>query len=103
MFRPPPRTTRTDTLFPDSALFRALTTIVQAPRCHYDASTRSWVLEDARQFDVARGTERQIGTVRFGRDIRPDQFTLAKVDPDALTFSQLQAAISDLQIGRAHV
>jgi lipopolysaccharide export system permease protein len=54
------------------------------------------VLEDARQFDVARGTVANVGTVRFGRDIRPDQFTLAKVDPDALTFSQLQAAISDL-------
>ena len=33
----------------------------------------------ARQFDVARGTVSNIGTVRFGRDIRPDQFTLARV------------------------
>jgi lipopolysaccharide export system permease protein len=73
-----------------------LTTIVQAPKGHYDPAAKGWVLENARQFDVARGTERQIGTVRFGRDIRPDQFTLAKVDPDALTFGQLQAAISDL-------
>lgn len=74
----------------------SLTTIVQAPRGHYDAANKSWLLENARQFDVARGTQRQIGTVRFGRDIRPDQFTLAKVDPDALTFDELRAAISDL-------
>ena len=75
----------------------SLTTIVQAPRGHYDAASKSWVLEDARQFDVARGTERQVGTVRFGNAIRPDQFTLAKVDPDAMTFSELRAAIDDLR------
>ncbi len=74
----------------------SLTTIIQAPRGRYDAASRSWLLDDARQFDVARGTSRNVGTVRFGRDIRPDQFTLAKVDPDALTFAQLDAAISDL-------
>ena len=74
----------------------SLTTIVQAPRGHYDAASKSWVLENARQFDVARGTVRDVGTVRFGRDIRPDQFTLAKVDPDALTFDELRAAIADL-------
>ncbi len=74
----------------------SLTTIVQAPRGHYDAASKSWLLDGARQFNVGQGTERYAGTVRFGRDIRPDQFTLAKVDPDALTFSQLDAAISDL-------
>ena len=75
----------------------SLTTIIQAPRGHYDAQSRSWLLQDARQFDVARGTERKVGTVRFGHAIRPDQFTLAKVDPDAMTFSELKAAISDLR------
>ena len=74
----------------------SLTTIIQAPRGHYDPTTKSWLLEDARQFDVARGTQSEVGKVRFGRDIRPDQFTLAKVDPDGLTFNQLRAAIGDL-------
>ncbi|HKT76614.1 MAG TPA: LPS export ABC transporter permease LptG [Sphingobium sp.] len=78
-------------------LNNSLTTIVRAPRGHYDAASRSWVLENALQFDVARGTQRQVGTVRFGRDIRPDQFTLAKVDPDAMTFDELRAAIGDLR------
>ena len=74
----------------------SLTTIVEAPRGRYDAASGSWLLEGARQFDVARGTVTNVGTVRFGRDIRPDQFTLAKVDPKALTFAQLKAAIADL-------
>ncbi|EQB31710.1 LPS export ABC transporter permease LptG [Sphingobium ummariense] len=74
----------------------SLTTIIRAPKGHYDSASKSWVLEDAKQFDVSRGTARDLGTVRFGKDIRPDQFTLAKVDPDALTFSELQAAIADL-------
>ncbi|MCI4590150.1 LPS export ABC transporter permease LptG [Sphingobium sp. BYY-5] len=74
----------------------ALITIIQAPKGHYDVASKSWVLENARQFDVARGTMRDIGTVRFGHDIRPDQFTLAKVDPDGMTFRELDAAITDL-------
>ena len=75
----------------------SLATIIRAPRGRYDASRGEWLLEGARQFDVARGTSRDMGTIWFGRDIRPDQFTLAKVDPDALTFGQLRAAISDLR------
>lgn len=78
-------------------LNNSMTTIVEAPRGHYDAASRSWLLENARQFDVSSGTERPVGTVRFGRDIRPDQFTLAKVDPDAMTFGELRAAIGDLR------
>ncbi|MGC4252023.1 MAG: LPS export ABC transporter permease LptG [Sphingobium sp.] len=74
----------------------SLTTIVRAPKGRYDASAKNWVLERAQQFDVARGTVRELGTVHFGRDIRPEQFTLAKVDPDALTFTELRSAIADL-------
>ncbi|SCW41133.1 lipopolysaccharide export system permease protein [Sphingobium faniae] len=74
----------------------SLTNIVRAPKGHYDASAKDWVLEGAQQFDVARGTVRDLGTVHFGRDIRPEQFTLAKVDPDALTFGELRSAIADL-------
>lgn len=74
----------------------SLTTIIRAPKGRYDPQNKDWVLEEAQQFDVARGTVRQIGTVRFGSAIRPDQFTLAKVDPDALTFSELRTAIAAL-------
>ena len=60
-----------------------LNTIIRAPRARYegrDILTGSWVMEDAQEFDVARGTGRKLGTFRFGKDIRPDQFTLSKVN-----------------------
>jgi lipopolysaccharide export system permease protein len=71
--------------------------IIKAPRAHYDASARDWVLEGAQRFDVARGTGRTVGTIHFGPAIRPDQFTLAKVDADGLSFVQLSNAIGDLK------
>ncbi|MET0362232.1 MAG: LPS export ABC transporter permease LptG [Sphingobium sp.] len=74
----------------------SLTAIIEAPRGHYDPATRDWVIEGGRRFDVVRGTVQQLPSFHFGKDIRPDQFTLAKVDPDALTFGQLQDAIADL-------
>lgn len=75
----------------------SLTTIVQAPRGHFDARGGGWILEDARSFDVVRGTSEILGTVRFGRAIRPDQFTLASVDADGLSIDGLRSAISDLR------
>ncbi|MDX3909109.1 MAG: LPS export ABC transporter permease LptG [Sphingobium sp.] len=75
----------------------SLTTIVHAPRGHFDAKNGGWILHGAKSFDVLRGTTQSIGTFRFGRDIRPDQFTLAKVDADGLSLNSLQAAIHDLK------
>ncbi|CAN5269056.1 hypothetical protein BH10PSE12_BH10PSE12_08910 [soil metagenome] len=75
-----------------------LTNIIQAPVAYYDTKQHGgWVLEKARRFDVIRGTSRDIGTIRFGPDIRPDQFTLAKVDADGLSINQLRLAIGDLR------
>ncbi|CAH0353288.1 MAG: LPS export ABC transporter permease LptG [Sphingobium sp.] len=75
----------------------SLTTIIQAPRGRYDAQGSGWILENARSFDVVRGTSTMLGTVRFGRDIRPDQFTLAKVDANGLSIGALSSAIADLK------
>lgn len=71
--------------------------IVRAPRGHYDPVARDWVLEDARLFDVSRGTTRTLGTIHNGKGIRPDQFTLAKVNADGLDFLALRQAIQDLR------
>lgn len=73
-----------------------LISIVRAASGRYDPQAKDWVLEQARQFDVNRGTSRNLGTIHAGAGIRPDQFTLAKVDPDGLTFMALRAAIGDL-------
>lgn len=74
-----------------------LTTVIRAPRGYYDAQKRDWVLVDALVFDVARGTARQVARLRVAPDIRPDQFTLARVDGDSLSFVALGRAIRDLR------
>lgn len=55
-----------------------------------------WELTNARAFDVAAGTRKILGTVRMAQGVRPDQFTLASVDPLGLSYSQLSQAIDDL-------
>lgn len=56
-----------------------------------------WILDDATRFDVASGVNTPIGTLRVGPEVRPDQFTLASVDPDGLSFMALREAIADLK------
>lgn len=73
-----------------------LVDIVTASNGRYDPQARNWILSHARRFDVNRGTQQDLGTIRAGRDIRPEQFTLAKVDADGLTFFDLRRAIADL-------
>lgn len=72
-----------------------LVSIIAAPRGVYAGP--GWRLEGARQFDVARGTVRDLGTVTVAPGVRPDQFTLSSVDADSLAFPDLQAAIAELR------
>lgn len=74
-----------------------LIAIVRAPKAHYDPAARDWVLEGARIFDVNRGTSRSLGTIHAMADVRPDQFTLARVDAGGQNFIDLRQAIADLQ------
>jgi len=55
-----------------------------------------WELNNARAFEVASGVRQTLGTVRVAKNVRPDQFTLASVDPLGLSYSALSMAISDL-------
>ncbi len=71
-----------------------LVSIVRAP--HGKRVANGWGIGPATRFDVASGNLSQIGTVVVGRDVRPDQFTLATVDADSLSFGALKAAIADL-------
>ncbi len=71
-----------------------LVSIVRAP--HGKRVANGWEIGPATRFDVASGNLSQIGTVVVGRDVRPDQFTLATVDADSLSFGALKAAIADL-------
>ncbi len=73
-----------------------LINIVKADVGRYDPASRDWILQNVQLFDVSRGTTRNIASLRAGGNVRPEQFTLAKVDPDGLTFIELRHAIADL-------
>ena len=55
-----------------------------------------WEVSPATRFDVKSGNVRPLGAVVIAKDVRPDQFTLASVDADGLSFGALKAAIADL-------
>lgn len=61
-------------------------------------SGSSWVMPEARQFDVNSGIVHLRNSLRFGEGVTPDQFTLSRVNPDEMTFQALRAAIVDLEV-----
>jgi lipopolysaccharide export system permease protein len=77
----------------------SLQALVTAPRGRRDGD--GWRIGPAKRFDVASGQVVTLPSVVIGRGVRPDQFTLASVDADSLSFGALKAAIGDLsQSGR---
>jgi lipopolysaccharide export system permease protein len=56
-----------------------------------------WLLREVTLFAVDTGTLRRLPAVRFGRDVTPDEFTLARVNPDEQDFWQLRRSIADLR------
>lgn len=73
----------------------ALDSIIRAPEARTIGT--EWQLDKAQKFDVSKGTQSDIGTIRIGAGIKPDQFTLATVDPDETGFRKLWSAVKDLQ------
>lgn len=73
----------------------ALTEITRAPAAVPDGGALK--LGNAEIFDVARGTQRKAGDVRIGESLQPEQFTLASVNADGMSFFELKAAIEDLK------
>lgn len=72
-----------------------LISIVSAPRGQRDGD--GWLIgPKVTLFDVASGKQLIEGPTVIGRGVRPDQFTLASVDADGLSFGALKSAISDL-------
>jgi lipopolysaccharide export system permease protein len=56
-----------------------------------------WELSGAREFNVATGVETSIGTIAVGQGVKPDQFTLANVNSDRMSFGELWRALNDLK------
>lgn len=57
---------------------------------------RGWLLTNAIRFDIAAGTIERLPSITVAPEVRPDQFTLAEVDPDGLSLPDLKEAIDDL-------
>jgi len=55
-----------------------------------------WILRNASLFSVDGGTLQHLPGVRLGADIRPDEFTLARVVPEEQDFFRLRRSIGDL-------
>lgn len=72
-----------------------LISVITAKRGQFTG--KDWLMQDVRIFDVIRGTSRNLPQLRMGEDIRPDQFTLSSVDPDGLSFEELNEAIATLR------
>jgi lipopolysaccharide export system permease protein len=71
-----------------------LSQIIEAKEGRY--VNGAWRLTDAQRFDATTGTQERLGTIVAARGVSPDRFTLADVDPDGLSFTQLRQAIGDL-------
>jgi lipopolysaccharide export system permease protein len=74
-----------------------LKAVITAPQGHREG--KGWRVAQAKRFDVASGKLSNLGSVVLADGVRPDQFTLATVDADGLSFMQLHEAIGDLQAG----
>jgi len=72
----------------------SLVGIIHAPRGVRAGD--GWKIGPTTRFDVASGKTTNLGTVVVARGVRPDQFTLATVDADGLSFFALRSAIHDL-------
>ncbi len=74
----------------------ALRAIITAPEGVRDGD--GWRVSNAQRFDVAAGTLSAIGSTVIGHRVRPDQFTLAHVEADSMSFGALNGAIQDLTL-----
>jgi len=72
----------------------SLVGIIRAP--HGVRAGDGWKIWPTTRFDVASGKMTNLGTVIVAKGVRPDQFTLATVDADGLSFGALHSAINDL-------
>jgi lipopolysaccharide export system permease protein len=57
----------------------------------------AWALENVSLFDIGAGRMTRMQRITYGPDIRPDQFTLARIDPDERDFWSLRASIEELR------
>lgn len=59
----------------------------------------AWQVGPGTRFDVASGKLTRFATATIAAGVRPDQFTLATVEADGLSFGALRTAIGELKAG----
>ena len=74
-----------------------LVAIVSAKAGVRDAD--GWKIGPVTRFDIASGKQTMTPSLVVGKGVRPDQFTLATIDANGLSFTALRAAVDDLKAG----
>ena len=57
-----------------------------------------WRIVDATRFDTRTGVSTKLGTIEAAKGVSPEQFTLANIDGDNLSFFPLKNAINQLKV-----
>jgi lipopolysaccharide export system permease protein len=57
---------------------------------------KGWRIWPARKFDVASGQVTNLGSIIVAEGVRPDQFTLANISADGMSFVELRDAVDAL-------
>lgn len=58
---------------------------------------QGWRLEQVQTFAVETGAQKTLPSLTVGKSVRPDQFSLANVDAEGLSFRKLRDAIANLK------
>ncbi len=89
----------TDVVLEDITVYNrtnsGLRSLMQGDEARFTGS--SWTVTGVTQFNVLTGTEEKRDSITVGDTLRPDQFTLADVKADGLSFPQLRSAIAELK------
>lgn len=72
----------------------SLRTLLNVPQAVRDGT--GWRGANATRFEIATGSNQRLERVTFAEGVRPDQFALASVNADGMSFMALSEAIDDL-------
>lgn len=71
--------------------------VINADKATPDPAGRSWMLQDVRTYDANMNVVRSSDRMNALAGVRPEQFTLAKVDPTVLDYWTLKKRIDQLE------
>jgi lipopolysaccharide export system permease protein len=75
----------------------ALQRVITAKRAAPNPRGNNWLLQDARIYDANMNLVRQVPEMTALPGVKPEQFTLAKVDPTELDYWTLKKRVAELE------